>query len=195
MARLNRAIAASKTKYDVSVSWLPFFLRPNMPKAGKLKGGTPASRVGGWLHDINAKEAPEIKFTGMCDRYPNTEQYHVALEQILKAHGAATQHKFAQRVFEAYYRDGIYPDATNLTKLAQAVVGPSVDAAALSAAMKDQSKCDAVYEYAQELSAKYSVRGVPYFIVNDHPAFSGAQETDNFLHAFEVVPELNTAAA
>lgn len=194
MARLNRAIAASNRKYDVRVSWLPFFLRPNMPKAGKLKGGTPASRVGGWLQRINAKEGPEIKFTGMCDRYPNTEQYHVALEYILKAHGPATQHKVAQRIFEGYYRDGLYPDASNLCKLAQECE-PSVDAAALGAAMRDQSKRDEVFEYAQELASTYRVSGVPYFIVNGYPAFSGAQEPDNFLHAFEVVPELTTAAA
>lgn len=194
MARLNRAIAASKSNYDVRVSWLPFFLRPNMPKGGKLKGGSPASRVGGWLQRINAKEGPEIKFTGLCDRYPNTEQYHVALEHVLEEHGPAVQHKLAQRVFEGYYRDGIYPDAANLTKLALEVE-PAVDAAALGAAMHAQSKRDEVFQYAQELAGRFNVRGVPYFIVNGHPAFSGAQEPDNFLHAFKVVPELSTAAA
>lgn len=194
MARLNRAIAQSTGRYNVKVSWLPFFLRPNMPKEGRLKGGTPASRVGGWLQRINAKEGPEIKFTGKCDRYPNTERYHVALEHVLAEHGAAVQHKVAQRYFEGYYRDGIYPSAENLVQLAQEVE-PSVEASALRAAVNDQSKCDAVFDYAQSLKAKYRVNGVPYFIINGYPAFSGAQEPENFLHAFEQVPETTTTAA
>lgn len=151
MARLNRAIAASRSKYQVQVSWLPFFLRPNMPREGKAKGGTPASRVGGWLQRINAKEGPEIEFTGLCDRYPNTELYHVALEHVLDRHGAAVQHKAAQRLFEGYYRDGVFPDEANLVQLALQVE-PSLDAAALRAALRDPAKRDSVFDYAQSLA-------------------------------------------
>merc|ERR1712072_1245931 len=60
MGRLDRAIAASRDRYDVTVSWLPFFLRPQMPKEGHAKGGTPSDRVGNWLRSLNAKEGPEI---------------------------------------------------------------------------------------------------------------------------------------
>ena len=72
-SRLERAasLPAAKERYDVSVSWLPFFLRPNVPKGGAPKGGTPESRVGAWLRKLNASE-PGVNFTGLCDRYPNT---------------------------------------------------------------------------------------------------------------------------
>jgi len=154
-----------------------------MPKEGKAKGGTPASRVGAWLQKINAKEGPEIKFTGKCDRYPNTEKYHVALAYVLEVHGAAAQTRCSARVFKGYYQDGIYPDEKNLISQVGEVV-TDLDPAALQAALRSESKHARVLANARKLRDDYQVRGVPYFIVNDKFAVSGAQETDYFLRLF-----------
>lgn len=181
-ARLERAVA-QQDRYDVRISWLPFFLRPGMPKEGKAKGGTPATRVGGWLRDLNAKE-PGINFTGLCDRYPNTELYHVALEHVIERHGAAAQHALASRLFEAYYHDGLYPDEGTLVALAAELL-PALDAAALRAALRDPRKADEVVARARQLARQMEVTGVPFFVVNGAPAFSGAQPAAAFLQAFE----------
>lgn len=153
-----------------------------MPKDGKPKGGTPESRVGAWLRNLNAAEGPEINFTGKTDRYPNTVDYHVAME-FIRRYGADVQHQFALRVFGGYYRDGIYPSPKNLVRLALEVE-PSIDAEALGAELADERKAAEVAQYAAQLSHKWGVRGVPYFIINGKPMFSGAQEPEAFLRAF-----------
>lgn len=154
-----------------------------MPKEGKAKGGTPTSRVGSWLQKINAKEGPAIKFTGKCDRYPNTEKYHVAMAYVLQAHGTAAQNRCSARIFKGYFQDGIYPDENNLiAQIGEVVTG--LDQAALRADLRSESKHARVLAHARTLKDAYQVGGVPYFIVNDKVAFSGAQETDFFLRVF-----------
>jgi len=170
------------------VSWLPFFLRPQMPKEGHAKGGTPSDRVGNWLRSLNAKEGPEINFTGKCDRYPNTELYHVALEHVQAKYGAGVQHQMASRLFKGYYQDGIYPDEANLLALGLEVE-PTLDISALQADLRDPEKVEKVFNYAQQLARQLRVTGVPYFIINGTPAFSGAQEENVFLSAFASAEE------
>lgn len=156
-----------------------------MPKKGKYKGeGTPASRVGAWMQRLNESEGPEINFTGMCDTYPNTEAYHVALAYILSQHGASSQTAASGRIFKGYYQDGVYPSDENLLKLCAEVV-PSLDASAFIATLKDDSNTTAVVARARELSATFRASGVPFFIINGQPAFSGAQEPEAFIRAFQ----------
>mmetsp|Transcript_59936 Transcript_59936/g.82028 ORF Transcript_59936/g.82028 Transcript_59936/m.82028 type:complete len:164 (-) Transcript_59936:419-910(-) len=163
-----------------------------MPKEGKLKGGTPASRVGDWLKALNAKEGPAVCFTGLCDRSPNTELYHVALEHVQAKYGPVVQSRLAARLFKGYYQDGIYPDEGNLLMLA-AEVEPNIDVSALRTDLQDSNKSAEVFAYARELASRYRVSGVPYFIINNAPAFSGAQETAAFLQAFSEARDLPRA--
>lgn len=164
-----------------------------MPADGAPKGGTPESRVGAWLRKLNASE-PGVNFTGLCDRYPNTTLYHVALEHVRDAHGDAAQHALASRLFKAYYQDGLYPDEAALLRLARETVA-GLDAAALLRALRDPHKAAAVADYAAQLARQLQVRGVPYFIINGAPAFSGAQQPEAFLEAFERCPSLDVGAA
>ena len=154
-----------------------------MPSEGKAKGGTPASRVGAWLQKINATEGPAIKFTGMCDRAPNTEKYHVTMAYVLENHGAAAQTRCSARIFKGYFQDGIYPDEKNLISLVGEVV-PDLDPAALRADLRSESKRARVLTHARKLKDAYQVSGVPYFVINDKLAVSGAREADFFLRAF-----------
>jgi len=155
-----------------------------MPKEGKIKGGTPASRVGAWLQQLNAKEGPAIKFTGKCDRYPNTEKYHVAMAYVLEKHGADAQNRCSSRIFKGYFQDGIYPDEKNLISQIGEVVA-DLDTAALLADLRSKSKVERVKAHARKIANTYQVRGVPYFIINDKFALSGAQEPEHFLSTFE----------
>lgn len=171
----------------MSVSWLPFFLRPNTPAEGKRKGGTPASRVGSWLQRINAKEGPAIKFTGMCDTHPNTTLYHIALSYVKKVHGAKAQNRCAGRIFKGYFQDGIFPDKSNLIKLCREVLGSEIDTAALSTALSSEGERKSIVAEARQLSRDYQVTGVPFFIIQDKFSLSGAQESEAFLRTFAQV--------
>jgi len=136
------------------------------------------------LQQINAKEGPAIKFTGKCDRYPNTEDYHVAMAYVLEKHGADAQNRVASRTFKGYFQDGIYPDEKNLISMIGEVVA-DLDTAALQADLRSKSKLARVKAHAQNIAGSYQVSGVPYFIINDKFALSGAQESEYFMAAFE----------
>jgi len=186
-ARLERAISDSPD-VDVTVSWLPFFLRPDMPKDGREKGGTPESRVGDWLKRLNVSEGPSgISFTGKCDRYPNTESYQIGMAYLLANHGPKAQSRASSSAFAAYYRDGIYIGSgagdEALTKLCKAAV-PELDSAAFLAELKDAGALKRVQARAFQLKKKHRVSGVPFFIVNGKGMFSGAQEPPAFVEAF-----------
>lgn len=153
-----------------------------MPADGKAKGGTPESRVGQWLQRLNESEGPAIEFTGKCDRYPNTTGYHIAMAHVLDQHGKEAQHAFSSRVFRAYYKDGIYPSNDNLVGLAAEVVD-AIDRGALKSTLEDPAAAARVVGRARSLAADHGVTGVPFFLINGKPAFSGAQEPEAFARA------------
>jgi len=136
------------------------------------------------LQQINAKEGPAIKFTGRCDRAPNTEDYHVAMAYVLGKYGADAQNRVASRTFKGYFQDGIYPDEKNLISQIGEVI-PDLDTAGLQAALRSESKLARVKAHARNIVGTYQVSGVPYFVINNKLALSGAQESEYFMAAFE----------
>eukprot|EP00035_Acanthoeca_spectabilis_P025142 m.457042 g.457042 ORF g.457042 m.457042 type:complete len:133 (-) comp21176_c0_seq1:309-707(-) len=121
-----------------------------------------------------------IDFTGKCDRSPNTLLSHVLMDFALKT--TNDNNALAERLFKAYFTDGIYPDLENLVTLAAEV---GLDPEAARAHMSDQTAIEAVQ--AEVMKNSRSTNGVPFFIMNDIPAFSGAQDPATFLHAFAQV--------
>ena len=85
-------------------------------------------------------------------------------------------------------------DPKALVKLAAEVV-PHVDKAALQSALRSEVAADSIYAAAQKLARRLRVRGVPFFIINGEPMFSGAQEPETFLKAFAEAAELETASS
>lgn len=159
-----------------------------MPKDGKYKGeGTPESRVGGWLKQLNETEGPAVQFTGKCDRYPNTESYQIAMAYLLEHHGPEAQSRASSASFAAYYRDGVYIGSgrgdVDLLKVCQGAV-PELNAEAFLAEIKDAGALERVQARADELNAQHRVSGIPFFLVNGKPAFSGAQDPRAFIEAF-----------
>jgi predicted DsbA family dithiol-disulfide isomerase len=75
-------------------------------------------------------------------------------------------------VFRHYFTDGKAPDAAHLEEAAREAGVANVPAALAAAA--DPARQAAVRREALAYSAR-GVSGVPYFLVNGRPAFSGAQ--------------------
>ena len=168
--------AISKSSHEVSVKWLPFFLRSNIPLEGVDKGGTPETRVPARLKAAGA--AVGINFSGLTDRYPNTAAAHALLSWAEETAGVAVQNQIAEITFRHYFTDGLYPDAENLVK---AATEAGLDADAARAAVASAERLEAVKAEARTYTG---CGGVPFFIVNGEPAFSGAQPPENFLKAF-----------
>jgi predicted DsbA family dithiol-disulfide isomerase len=81
--------------------------------------------------------------------------------------------------FRHYFTDGLYPNTENLVK---AATEAGLDADAARAAVNSDERLAAVKAEARTYTG---CGGVPFFIVNGEPAFSGAHPPENFLKAFD----------
>lgn len=169
-----------------SVSWKPYFLRPNHPREGVEKApNTPDNpRVGARMKQ--AGEAVGINFTGACDRAPNSLYAHCLLSYAGKQFGPKVQDAMQERLFKAYFTDGIYPNIDNLVQLAKEVGEPFSEGEVRRVLESGELEAEVTRE-AQELSQRQRGQGVPFFYFNDKPAFAGAQDPSTFIQVFEQI--------
>lgn len=170
--------AIRSTQHNVTVRWHPFQLRPGLPKEGEPKGGNPQSRVGDRIRV--AGEAVGINFTGLCDRRPNTLMAHAAVKFVSDPE---KQNQLQEVLFRQYFSDGTYPDSQAISDAANEV---GLDASALVAHACAEDNQQAVAREA-ESNSRSGITGVPFFIINGKPAFSGAQPPSEFLRVFEAM--------
>jgi predicted DsbA family dithiol-disulfide isomerase len=176
--RLEEAILENAGRFEVTITWRPFQLRPNNPPEGVLKSpDTPDNpRVGARMKQAGA--AVGIDFTGKCDRSPNTLLTHVLMAHALTTTGS--NNELAEAMFRGYFTDGVFPDVDNLVKAAAAA---GMDADAARQVLTDDAAIAAVQNELATWRAYTS--SVPHFIVNGVPAFSGAQGKEAFVQAFD----------
>lgn len=153
-----------------------------MPEEGKPKApNTPTNpRVGARLQ--SAGQRAGLEFTGLCDRSPNTVKAHCLLKYVFDRHGAMLQHLVQERLFKAYFHDGLYPDVATLVALAGEF--PELDTADVQSHLESRTDEAEIRAQASSFSRR-GVSGVPFFIVNSRPAFSGAQPPESFVQAFQ----------
>lgn len=156
-------------------------LRPNTPAEGRPKPpNTPSNpRVGAHMKRQGASVG--IDFTGKCDRTPNTLLGHALLGYALEKHGAGVQNELAERIFKMYYTDGIFPDAGNLSTVGQECGMKKAD---VEAALSDDERLENTMVEIQRNIRKVN-GGVPFFVFNGKPAFSGAQDPSTFHQVFD----------
>jgi predicted DsbA family dithiol-disulfide isomerase len=164
-------LASERPDVQVNVTWKPFLLRPNMPEDGMQKPpATPDNpRVGARLKA--AGENAGVNFTGLTDRAPNSIQVH-ALLKYYEDQNSNLQHELMEILFRHYFTDGKYPNLNNLNEALNECQAPNIDQA-IEYIQSDENKLNIRKEalsYSQS-----GVSGVPFFIFNNKPAFSGAQ--------------------
>lgn len=170
-----------KSQYAFTVTWAPFLLRPSMPEEGVAKApNTPSNpRVGARLK--SAGEPVGINFTGLTDRYPNTLLAHVLLRFALEKGGWAMQHQVSEILFRHYFTDGLYPNLENLIAAAKEAGLDNTEE--VQAYLSNEDIARDVKSEALRYS-RSGVSGVPFFIINNEPMFSGAQPVEKFMEAF-----------
>lgn len=156
-------------------------LRPNTPPDGLPKPpNTPSNpRVGAHMKRQGASVG--IDFTGKCDRTPNTLLGHALLGYALERHGAGVQNDLAERIFKMYYTDGTFPDADNLSIVGQECGLAKAD---VEAALSDDERLEKTQVEIQRNRRKIS-GGVPFFVFDGQPFFSGAQDPSVFHQVFD----------
>jgi predicted DsbA family dithiol-disulfide isomerase len=182
--RLEKAIAAHQ--HEVRVRWLPFQLNPTMPKEGISRREYRTKKFGSWERSleldarlIEVGKAEGINFAfDKIERTPNTLESH---RLIWLADKEGVQGAVVEALFRAYFTEG--RDISNRQRLIDVVADAGLDRGKAEDLLKGDGGLEAIRE-AEELSRRFRVDGVPFFIINGKITLSGAQQPDTFLAAF-----------
>ena len=174
--RLDRAIAALAPDVAASVTWRPFELNPEMPKAGVYRRAYRSAKFGSWQRSqaLDAQVAAAGRLDGLVfnhdkmERTPNTVDAH-RLIRIAGQHGK--QDGVVEGLFTAYFNEG--RDVGNSTVLADVGASAGLDRARILAMLASD---EGLAEVRSELQRAVNLRvsGVPTVLVDGVPLFSGA---------------------
>jgi predicted DsbA family dithiol-disulfide isomerase len=185
--RLEKAIAAWAGRTDVRVRWHPFELNPGMPKVGMSRREYRTAKFGSWEPSLafdaqvtEAGRAEGISFAfDKAARTPNTLDSH---RLIHLAEREGVQDAVVDALFRAYFIEG--RDISQAPMLLDVVTGAGLDRDRAEATLKDEGAIASIRK--AEIQAQASgVQGVPFFLINNEIAISGAQHPSVFLAAFE----------
>jgi predicted DsbA family dithiol-disulfide isomerase len=181
--RLEHALAELKTVRS-HVTWRPFQLNPTMPKEGmdrtsyleaKFGGLEVLTRLEQHVHEAGATERLCFAFDKI-DRTPNTFAAH---RLIWYAGQQGCQDAVVKSLFRGYFEEGA--DIGSLSALARLVEPVGLDT------VRFLLSEEGVEEVKAEESAghRLGIRAVPYFLMNQTYAVSGAQPVEVFVKVIE----------
>ncbi|HEY7328008.1 MAG TPA: DsbA family oxidoreductase [Gemmataceae bacterium] len=184
--RLEKAIALSGRR-DVRVRWLPFQLNPHMPREGMNRREYRTAKFGSWERSLvldaqvtEAGLAEGIPFAfDKIERTPNTLDAH---RLIWLADREDVQDAVVEALFRAYFTDG--RDISRTPKLLDVVAEAGLDRSKAEVLVSGDGGVGAI-RAAEEQAHRSGVLGVPFFVINNTLALSGAREPSDFLAAFE----------
>lgn len=190
--RLEMAITELGGQHHVRVRWHPFQLNPSMPKEGISRKEYRIKKFGSLERSaeldanvIAAGEAEGIRFAfDKMERTPNTVDAH-RLVWLADEHGC--QDAVVEALFRAYFSDG--SDIGSQQTLIELGAESGLDRQATETMLNGDGGMHAI-GMGQELSQQHNVTGVPFFIINNAIALSGAQEPETFVAAFKQAKQI-----
>ncbi|MDB5308631.1 MAG: hypothetical protein JWO38_2833 [Gemmataceae bacterium] len=185
--RLEAAVASRRGRTNVRARWHPFQLNPQMPEAGMNRREYRTAKFGSWERSLAldaqvtaAGRTEGIPFAfDQIERTPNTLDAH---RLIWLAGEDGVQDAVVEALFRAYFTEG--RDVSNRLVLLDVVTGAGLDRGRAGDLLTGDGGLRAVRS-GEEKARRAGVSGVPFFLVNDQPAFSGAREPSAFLAAFD----------
>src|SRR5258706_5146473 len=174
--RLDRAITALAPDITATVTWRPFELKPEMPKAGVERRAYRSAKFGSWQHSqaLDAQVAAAGRSEGLMfnhdkmERTPNTVDAH---RLIRLAGQQGKQDVVVEGLFAAYFNER--RDVGDPTVLADIGASGGLDRARILAMLaSDEGQAEVRSELQRAMNL--NVSGVPTVLVNGVPLFSGA---------------------
>jgi predicted DsbA family dithiol-disulfide isomerase len=176
--RLERALEEAGLAGEAAIEWLPFELNPDMPPEGMARaeyrarkfGPERAAALDQQMRATGAEEGIRFAFDRM-ERTPNTRRAH-----MLIAH--AQQQGRGDAVVEALFR-GYFEEAADIgdeAVLATIAEKAGLDPEGARAALHDEELRRMVLT-GERRAGELGISGVPFFIVDEAWAVSGAQPT------------------
>jgi predicted DsbA family dithiol-disulfide isomerase len=174
---------------EVAVTWRAFQLNPQLPPQGmprktyvetKFGGAQRAAAIYQRVSDAGRAAGIDFAFDKIVTQ-PNTLHAH---RLIRYAHASGQQDAMVTRLFTAYFLEGA--DLTDIATLARLAAEVGLDRAQAQAYLAtDENAADIANEDAQAHSM--GIEGVPFFIVAERYAVSGAQPPEALLQVLERV--------
>jgi predicted DsbA family dithiol-disulfide isomerase len=169
-----------------NIIWRPFELNPDMPKAGLHRKAYRAAKFGSWERSqAMDREIAEIGRTlGLEFNYdrvlitPNTRAGH---RLLWWARDKGLQDALADALFRAYFTEG--RDIGKNEVLTQIAAEAGLSATDFSRFVESDKGLEEVLK--EEVEGKQrGLNGVPFFVINGVPAFSGAQHPERLSRRF-----------
>jgi len=196
--RLEMAIEQFPHKEQVEVEYKAFELDPNSPNySGKSIHEMLANKYGMSIEQAKqsnegiGKQAAAIGLIYNFDdmKYGNTFDAH-RLAKLAKTKGK--EHELTEKLLHAYFTESIdLGDVDALANIAE-VVG--IDRQEAIAVIQDKDTFANEVRGDEAIARQYGISGVPYFIINQKYAISGAQPTETFASALQKVWEEESRA-
>jgi len=185
--RLEQALETAGYASRAHILWRPFELNPTMPKSGMdrqayldAKFGGPEARRAMEQRIAKAGEADGIVFAfDRIERMPSTFDAHRLL-WFAQQHGK--QDDLAEALFHAYFSEG--RDIGDRPTLVEIAVEAGLGRGEAQQFLSGDAGIEEV-RAEEAASHRLGIRGVPYFLLNDTYAISGAQFPDIFVAALQ----------
>ena len=176
--RFEAALATPGMPGPVTVAWRPFELNPDMPPEGMERSAYRARKFGPEKsREIDAQMAAtgrEVGITFAFDKMRRTPSTRLAHRLIWQAgqDGLEAQGNLVDRMFEAYFQEGA--DIGSQDVLLEIARETGLDRKAAGQALSDDASLEAVLDL-EDAGIRMGIRGVPFFILVNKYAISGAQ--------------------
>jgi predicted DsbA family dithiol-disulfide isomerase len=187
--RLEKAVTQLKDNYTFEINYLPFQLAPETPVEGENAKERLIAKFGSearyhqlikQVSDVASGEGLSFDLENQ-EVSPNTHSLH---RLVWFAGQQGKQLEMVEALFKAYFEDKINLAATEtVVKLAETVGLNAEKAREILTSDAGAMEVDQLL-YQNRLMG---ISGVPYYIINDKYAVSGAQPTELFL---EALPEI-----
>jgi len=184
--RLDKAIEDYKGQ-EFEINWHAFQLNPNMPIEGINRELYLSTKFGGKERADNIYE--QIKIAGSSSNIsfnfnemsimPNSFYSHMLIELSKKQN---LQNEIAESLFDAFFIKG--KNIGNLSELTNIAISNNIEDFNEDL-FKNRKDLRNIIQTSDENSRSKGVSGVPFFIINNNYAISGAQESEIFKKIFE----------
>jgi predicted DsbA family dithiol-disulfide isomerase len=184
--RFETALQQFPGKEDIEIVWKSFQLNPAMKTDPAKNINQYLAEVKGWTLDyakqMNAHVTNMAKEVGLHYDFDkaivaNSFDAH-RLIQLAKANRKGDE--MEERLFKAYFTEG--KNTADHATLIQLGTEIGLDPATIKKVLASNEFADKVEQDIYE-AQQIGVRGVPYFVLNDRYAVSGAQASETFLGA------------
>ncbi len=182
--RLEQALERMP-EVDAELRFHPFLLDPSTPEDGEdlrarleRKFRVSAERMFERVEAAARESGIPLDFSKVT-RSVNTVRAHTL---IVRAAEKGTQRALKKALLEAYFLEG--RDVGDVDVLVDIASAHGFDADEARALLRDDAELRRTRALAAEMSAQ-GIDGVPFFIVGERLAFSGAQPVDTFVKVIE----------